>query len=143
MAIHVVAGTLDSRSCAELSRVMLDQIRAGWRKLTLDVSGLDRATRSGIAPLVVAARLLQGVRGQLRICGARPNVEAQLRQGFPEHLLMVDADRMVSTLKHASVAAARRRARWGTVAGPLGRPDQTLDAGDRGAGSAQPRLRAG
>ena len=67
-------GILDSASAASVYDAIVATAAVPGRRLQMDLSGLDAATRTGCRAIFVAAKLLHGRGGGVTIFGARPNV---------------------------------------------------------------------
>jgi anti-anti-sigma factor len=85
-----VAGAVDSHAAGRLYDVLVERTGAGRTMLIVDLSGVHVMTRAGVRGLVVAAKLMQHARGEMRICGAQPSIEALLQNLGFHHLLKCD-----------------------------------------------------
>jgi anti-anti-sigma factor len=75
-------GRLDCGSAASAHDTIVASAASG-RRVHLDLSGVDAATRAGCRAIFVAAKLLHGRGGRITIIGARPNVRLVLgKAGF-------------------------------------------------------------
>jgi anti-anti-sigma factor len=81
---HVsLRGTLDTSTAASAYDRIVGSAAAPARRVDVDLTGLEAATRAGCRAIFVAAGLLRGRGGRLTILGARADVERMLRNaGF-------------------------------------------------------------
>lgn len=91
-----ITGEMDLDSAGHLLDVLVENVGGERTRLIVDLSGVPRVTPASVRGLAVAAKLSQTNRGQMRICGATPSVEACLRSRGFDHLLKFDPDRAVS-----------------------------------------------
>lgn len=91
-----VAGAVDSHAAGRLYDVLVERTCAGRTLLIVDLSGVHLMTRAGVRGLVVAAKLMQRARGDMRICGAQPSTEALLQSLGFHHLLKCDTTLQLS-----------------------------------------------
>ncbi|SDZ36201.1 anti-anti-sigma factor [Jannaschia faecimaris] len=96
VVVVTIEGIVDSRAAGPLYDALVAQVRAGTRNIVVELSGSVVLKRAGIRGLIVAAKLLQGRRGQMRICAAQPQIEAFLKSASFGHLLTFDRDRAAS-----------------------------------------------
>jgi anti-anti-sigma factor len=89
--IASVSGVVDLYAAGVLYDALMGCIRKGDEMLIVDLSGVSRMTRAGTRGLVVAAKLLESGGGQMRICGAKPAVDAVMSGLGFHHLLHMDA----------------------------------------------------
>jgi len=90
IVIVSVAGAVDSHAAGHLYDVLVGCTGEGRTKLIVGLSGVHLMTRAGVRGLVVAAKLMQQARGEMRICGAQPPIEAFLQSLGLDHLLKCD-----------------------------------------------------
>ncbi|MAQ85388.1 MAG: hypothetical protein CMH12_19360 [Maritimibacter sp.] len=67
--IFSIHGEIDRRAAGPLYDALVDVLEAGWTRLIVDLSDAGRLTRAGVRGLVVAGKLMQGVRGEMRLAG--------------------------------------------------------------------------
>lgn len=87
-----LSGVVGSTTSGHLYDTLTRLIGAGDSRLILDLSRVERLTRAGARGLIVAAKLMQTRRGEMRICGAEADVEAALQDLGFRHLLRSDPD---------------------------------------------------
>jgi anti-anti-sigma factor len=88
-----LCGTLDSASAASAYDLIVASAVVPTRQLHLDLNGLDAATRAGCRAIHVAAKLLHSRSGRMSIFGAKPNVEAVLKNtGFDNLIQFQDGE---------------------------------------------------
>ena len=68
-------GRLDSRTCGPASTELNRIVQAGDRKVLLNLAGLEYISSAGLRAIHVAAKLMQGHGGMLKICQANPTVK--------------------------------------------------------------------
>lgn len=89
-------GRMDSQTAGQTYDTLVALARSGHPNLVVDLSGVDCVTRAGIRGLIVAAKMLMAVGGEMRICGAGPRAtELLLGIGY-HHLLKLDGTRAQS-----------------------------------------------
>ena len=72
-------GVLDTSSAASAYDTIVACAAAPSRRVHLDLSGVDAASRAGCRAIYVAAKLLHGRGGRMTIFGARPKVASVLK----------------------------------------------------------------
>lgn len=90
VAIVSVAGAVNSRTAGQLYDGLVERTHEGSSNLIVDLSDVHVMTRAGARGLVVAAKLMQSARGDMRICGAQPSIEGFLHKLGFHHLLKCD-----------------------------------------------------
>ncbi|MGB3245011.1 MAG: STAS domain-containing protein [Sulfitobacter sp.] len=106
-----LSGDIDLYAAGDVLNALVGSAQTAKRKLVVDLSGVQRITRAALRGFVVAAKLLQSQRGDMRICGANPSVEASLRGLGMDHLLKFDASRARSIAALSGVSARRANPR--------------------------------
>jgi len=87
--VVVLAGEADVNTLAQLNSVLNDQIWAGARLVTVDLSGLRFADSATIAALVSAARTLRDQGGDLELLSPRSAVDRVLSLTGVDQALIV------------------------------------------------------
>ncbi|MGE5673102.1 MAG: STAS domain-containing protein [Mycobacterium leprae] len=77
--VLLLGGDLDAVTVQELRETVLDLLDVGWRRVVLDLSGLDRIYTAGILALVELQAYMGSQDARLLCCGARPFVRELLR----------------------------------------------------------------
>jgi len=67
-------GRIDTNTSDELERALTGRIDGGAHRLVLDMSGTDYISSAGLRVLLLAAKKLRGVAGQLVLGGMNPSV---------------------------------------------------------------------
>jgi anti-anti-sigma factor len=67
-------GRIDTNTCDELERALTGRIDGGARRLVIDMGGTDYISSAGLRVLLLAAKKLKGVSGQLVLCALNPSV---------------------------------------------------------------------
>lgn len=80
-------GRLDSRTCGPASTELNRIVQAGDRKVLLNLAGIEYISSAGLRAIHVAAKLLKGHGGTLKICQANPMVKEVLDVTGIGHLL--------------------------------------------------------
>jgi len=80
-------GRLESRTSGPASTELNRIAQAGDRKVLLNVAGLEYISSAGLRAIHVAAKLLKGHLGTLKICQANPMVKEVLDITGIGHLL--------------------------------------------------------
>lgn len=105
-----ISGAIDRHASGPLYDALVGRVRSGWTKMIVDLSDVDLLARSSVRGLVVAARLLMGAGGELRICGANNSIAALLRGLGFNHLMRCDPTIEASII--ALSAGAATTASW-------------------------------
>ncbi|MBR9848004.1 MAG: STAS domain-containing protein [Rhodobacteraceae bacterium] len=84
-----IEGKINSSSSGLLFDTLVEQVRAGWQHITLDLTGLQGLTRAGCRGIIVAGKLLQQTGGNLRVVGANATCETFLKSLGYRHLLHI------------------------------------------------------
>lgn len=96
IVVVTIDGVVDSMAAGPLYDALVAQVKTGTRKIVVEFTDTVVLNRAGIRGLIVAAKLLKGRRGQMRICGAQPKHEQFLKSVSLQHLLTFDRDRAAS-----------------------------------------------
>lgn len=99
--IVTLGGLIDASATGPLCDALVAHVRAGWRRIVIELGAGAEVTRPGLRGFVVAAKLLQARQGQLRICGATAATEAFAERESFRHLLRFDPERAVSLARIA------------------------------------------
>ena len=67
-------GRIDTNTSDELDRALVGRIDGGARRLVIDMGGTDYISSAGLRVLLLAAKKLKGVSGQLVLGGMNPSV---------------------------------------------------------------------
>ncbi len=70
-----VAGNLDTQASPDAQKQLTQLIDNGAGKILIDFEDLNYIASSGLRMLLVAAKRLKGVSGQLRVCGLNTVVQ--------------------------------------------------------------------
>lgn len=73
-----VYGAVESRTSGKLYDTLAAAFCEGWSKLIVDLSQATELTHAGLRGVIVAARLLRSVRGEMRLCVADDRAQAML-----------------------------------------------------------------
>jgi anti-anti-sigma factor len=82
-----LVGRLDSRTVGPASTELNQIVQAGERKVLLNVAGLEYISSAGLRAIHVAAKLVKGHGGTLKICQANPMVKEVMDVTGISHLL--------------------------------------------------------
>ena len=82
-----LVGRLDSQTCGPTSTELNRIVQAGDRKVLLNLARLEYISSAGLRAIHVAAKLLKGHLGTLKICQANPMVKEVLDITGIGHLL--------------------------------------------------------
>jgi anti-anti-sigma factor len=96
IVVVTIDGVVDSMSAGQIYDALLAQISAGAQKIVIEFTDTVVLNRAGIRGLIVASKILRNRRGQMRICGAKPQDEQFLNSVSFRHLLTFDRDRASS-----------------------------------------------
>jgi anti-anti-sigma factor len=78
-----MGGRLDSHSAGEAGDRIVEIAQGGDSKVLLNLDKLDFVTSAGLRAILRGAKLLQGKRGELKICNAKDSVRTVLEtSGF-------------------------------------------------------------
>ncbi|MFN7987817.1 MAG: STAS domain-containing protein [Thermoanaerobaculia bacterium] len=67
-------GRIDTNTSDELDRALVGRIDGGARRLVIDMGGTDYISSAGLRVLLLAAKKLKGVSGQLVLGAMNPSV---------------------------------------------------------------------
>ncbi|MGR3565710.1 MAG: STAS domain-containing protein [Heliomarina sp.] len=84
-----IEGKINSSSSGLLFDTLVEQVRAGWQHITLDLTRLQGLTRAGCRGIIVAGKLLQQTGGKLCVIGANATCETFLKSLGYRHLLHI------------------------------------------------------
>lgn len=96
ITVVTIAGVADSKSAGKIYDALVAQLSAGAQTIVVEFTDTVILNRAGIRGLIVASKILQNRRGQMRICGAKPQDEQFLNSVSFRHLLTFDRDRAAS-----------------------------------------------
>jgi anti-anti-sigma factor len=86
-------GSLDTRSLGDTSDKLNQLVKDGHTKLLLNLEHVDYVSSAGLRAILVAAKLLQTARGEMRICSPNANVREVLEvSGFNSLLNLHDTE---------------------------------------------------
>ena len=68
-------GSLDTQTSPGAQEKLTQLIENGATKIVVDLEGLDYISSAGLRVLFVAAKQLQGVDGEIRVCNLNPVVK--------------------------------------------------------------------
>jgi anti-anti-sigma factor len=63
-----ISGRLDNQTSLDAQKLLVQNIDNGAKKILIDFKNLDYISSSGLSLLIVAAKRLTSVSGQLRVC---------------------------------------------------------------------------
>jgi len=72
--IVTLKGRLDASSSKGAEKQILDRIGAGEHRLVIDLAELDYLSSVGLRVLLLAAKRMKAVQGQLAVCTLKPEV---------------------------------------------------------------------
>jgi anti-anti-sigma factor len=75
IALLEPAGSIDTRSALDLERKVLELLSGGARQFAVDFSGVQLITSAGLRVLIMLARRLQAVEGELVLCALTDQVK--------------------------------------------------------------------
>jgi anti-anti-sigma factor len=67
--VLVLSGRLDTETAADVELALQDLFAAGEREYVIDLSGIGYVSSAGLRVLLSLAKLLDGGKGSLRLCG--------------------------------------------------------------------------
>lgn len=90
--VHVIRafGLVEMNASGLFSDTLIAAIKAGHRAIVVELSGVRHMSRAGARGLVVAAKLMQAMRGEMRIAGASGGVLTLIRHLGHESFLKTD-----------------------------------------------------
>lgn len=91
-----VFGWVDRSAAGEFYDVLVGYVGSGWTKMVVDFTDVVMVTRAGVRGLIVAAKLLRSVQGEMRICVADDATTDFLNGLGFAHLLKCDATLVTS-----------------------------------------------
>jgi len=99
--VHVVAlsGKLDTATSPETESRLRNVVGDGASKLVIDFQDVDFVSSAGLRVLLVAAKMLRGSGGEMRVCGLNEVVQEVFDISGFSSLLAVQADR------HAAISS--------------------------------------
>jgi anti-sigma B factor antagonist len=87
------SGKLDSYSSGDARDRMVNIVQGDDRRVLANLQNLEFLTSAGMRVFVQAAKLLQGKRGELKICSARPEIKEMLEvSGFNSLIAVYDTE---------------------------------------------------
>ncbi len=94
-----VAGRLDSRTAGDIADRMAALAQGPDKHVLLNIAKLEYLSSAGLRIILRTAKLLQGNRGELKICSPTPDVHSVLTTAGFDSLLKI-----YETEKHAFAA---------------------------------------
>ncbi|UCD67850.1 MAG: STAS domain-containing protein [Betaproteobacteria bacterium] len=86
-------GSLDTSTSGETGDELVRLVKAGNDKILLNLEKLDYVSSAGLRAILVAAKLLQNARGEMRICSPNDTVREVLEiSGFHSLLRLHDTE---------------------------------------------------
>ena len=67
-------GRLDASSSSVAEKRLLDRIAAGEHRLVIDLADLDYVSSVGLRVLLLAAKRIKAVQGQIAVCALKPTI---------------------------------------------------------------------
>ena len=89
--VHM-SGRLTSTTSGPVYDELVRVAQSGTKKVVINVSDLDFIASSGLRSILVAAKLLKGSRGEIRICGANETVKKVFQTSGFDSLIRLCAD---------------------------------------------------
>jgi len=87
-----MSGRLTSTTSGPVYDELVRVAQSGTKKVVINVSDLDFIASSGLRSILVAAKLLKGSRGEIRICGANETVKKVFQTSGFDSLIRLCAD---------------------------------------------------
>jgi anti-anti-sigma factor len=76
-------GSLDTSTCGETGDTLVSLVQDGNRRILLNLEKLDYVSSAGLRAILVAAKLLQNARGEMRMCAPNATVRSVMEvSGF-------------------------------------------------------------
>jgi anti-anti-sigma factor len=89
-----MSGRLDSRTSGESGDRIVQIAQGGDKRVLLNLDKLDYVSSAGLRVIVTGAKLLQGKRGELKICNAKGGVKSVLEtSGFDSLIKLYDTEK--------------------------------------------------
>jgi anti-sigma B factor antagonist len=86
-------GKLDSYTSGEARDRIVDLVQGDNQRILINLQDLDFLTSAGMRVFVQGAKLLQGKRGEFKICCARPEIRKLLEiAGFSSLIKLYDSE---------------------------------------------------
>ena len=87
-----VSGRLTSATAGQAYDELVRVAQSGAKKVVINLRNLDFIASSGLRSILVAAKLLQSSRGEIRICAASETVKEVLKTSGFDSLIRLCAD---------------------------------------------------
>lgn len=92
------SGKLDSHTAGDARDRMVDIVQSGNQRVLVNLKDLEFLTSAGMRVFVQGAKLLQGKRGELKICCARKEIKELLEiAGFNSLIKIYDSEEEASS----------------------------------------------
>jgi anti-sigma B factor antagonist len=89
-----MSGRLDSRTSGDSGDRIVKIAQGGDKRVLLNLDKLDYVSSAGLRVIVTGAKLLQGKRGELKICNAKGAVKSVLEtSGFDSLIKLYDTEK--------------------------------------------------
>ena len=89
-----MSGRLDSHSSGDAGDRMVEIAQGDHKRVLLNLEKLDYVTSAGLRVILRGAKLLEGKRGELKICNAREGVRNVLEtSGFHSLIKVYDTEK--------------------------------------------------
>jgi anti-anti-sigma factor len=89
-----MTGRLDSSTAGTSHDKMVGIVKSGAKRIILNLGKLEFVTSAGLRVILTMAKLLQSVRGELKICDARAPVREVLEaSGFNSLIRIFDSEK--------------------------------------------------
>jgi anti-sigma B factor antagonist len=92
IAFVYMSGRLTSSTSGQAYDELVRVAQSGTRKMVINVRDLDFIASSGLRSILVAAKLLKGSDGEIRICEANPTVKKIFETSGFDSLIRLCAD---------------------------------------------------
>jgi anti-anti-sigma factor len=97
-----MSGKLDSTSCGDAWDRVVDMLKGAHKRVLLNLEKLEYVSSAGLRIIIRGAKLLQGNRGELKICNATGPVRNVLETcGFPSLIKIHDTEQEAFSAFHA------------------------------------------
>ena len=88
-----MSGSLDSTSSGEAGDRIVNIAKGEHKRVLLNLAGLEYLSSAGLRVILRGAKLLQGKRGELKICNAKEPVKDVLKtSGFNNLIRVYDSE---------------------------------------------------
>ncbi len=89
-----IVGSLDTRTSPGAQEELTQLIENGATKIVIDFEELDYISSAGLRVLLIAAKQLRGVKGEIRVCNLNPVVKEIFDISGLEMILPVSGTRI-------------------------------------------------